>query len=120
MYGRRRSGTTGTGAASGRPPSNGLQSIHEAHHSSRQAASSWQLARKKQPSFDFSPKLVSVITASLQRASWSALQAHLHDPDVPFTLCHGDFNAANMFVSGGATPAAMRITLFDWSEVRVL
>ena len=44
------------------------------------------------------PRLVNIINQSLERTSWKALQAHLHDPHIPYTLTHGDFHAANMFL----------------------
>lgn len=74
-----------------------------------------------------SPRLVDIVERSLASASWKGLQAHLRDPAVPFTLCHGDFHAANMFLrphtgNSGAdgtvvpTPSSA-VVLFDWSEV---
>ena len=60
-----------------------------------------------------------MIEASLQRASWAKLQEHLKT--APFTLCHGDFHASNMFlrVTNGdsANDSEPRIVMFDWSEV---
>lgn len=74
-----------------------------------------------------SPKLVSIIDASFEHTSWDALMAHLSDPATPFTLCHGDFHAANMILSappvaeasnGDIVPARVcDVIMFDWSEV---
>lgn len=68
------------------------------------------------------------------------MQAHLHDPSVPFTLTHGDFHAANMLwcperaaatekasrsttpgssSSGGGGSGGGGMVLVDWSEVGV-
>ncbi len=63
----------------------------------------------------FSPKLVSIIDESLAKASWRSLQTHLNKPGVPFTLCHGDFHAANMFLLNDKED--IELVMFDWSEV---
>lgn len=60
-----------------------------------------------------SPKLQKVIDKSFQNTTWEALQQHLHDPKVPFTLCHGDFHAANMMM----VKSSGKVLMFDWSEV---
>ena len=63
-----------------------------------------------------SPKLVHVIDESFAATSWEKLQSHLRDPDVPFTLTHGDFHSSNMFLlPGDVSPSS--VCLFDWSEV---
>ena len=58
---------------------------------------------------------------SLAAASWAALQAHLHDPTVPWTLCHGDFHASNMIwrlgPADGASVIGCPVRMYDWSEV---
>ena len=73
------------------------------------------------------PRLVKIIDESYARASWAELQRFLHDPANPWTLCHGDFHASNMFLRGGADREKDAagcvetfpddVTLFDWSEV---
>ncbi len=50
------------------------------------------------PQVTLSPRLVGIIDRSFAESSWAGLQAHVRDPAVPFTLCHGDFHAANMFL----------------------
>lgn len=80
------------------------------------ARNDWKRVKTLHPSLELSAKLICVIDASLARASWKALQQHLSDPAVPFTLCHGDFHAANMFIKGNEAKA-FEISQFDWSEV---
>jgi hypothetical protein len=82
------------------------------------ARQAWAHALKQPAALQFSAKLVSVVEASLSKASWSLLQAHLRN--APFTLCHGDFHSSNMFVRNIPTKgnADHGIIMFDWSEVR--
>ncbi|KAG5176420.1 hypothetical protein JKP88DRAFT_334990 [Tribonema minus] len=71
--------------------------------------------------------LAAMMDASLEATSWQALQEHLRSPRTPFTLCHGDFHAANMIFlkdNGASTSPLSTSTssggeLFavDWSEV---
>eukprot|EP00026_Physarum_polycephalum_P009343 Phypoly_transcript_09463.p1 GENE.Phypoly_transcript_09463~~Phypoly_transcript_09463.p1 ORF type:complete len:431 (+),score=72.72 Phypoly_transcript_09463:104-1396(+) len=60
--------------------------------------------------FELSPKLAAIIEKSFARASWANLQAHLQNPAVPWTFCHGDFHAGNMVL------ANEEIHLVDWSQ----
>lgn len=82
----------------------------------------WKMIQKKE-NVKLDPDLSSIIDASYAQSSWSILQKHLHNPSVPFTLCHGDFHAANMSVqrlgSEGEFFDNHRIFLFDWSEIGV-
>ncbi|CAM9483000.1 unnamed protein product [Discosporangium mesarthrocarpum] len=57
--------------------------------------------------FTLSEKLVRIVDESFARASWAGLQKHLGDPLVPWTLCHGDFHAANMFLFGDSLDAGV-------------
>jgi len=81
----------------------------------------WEMIKKKDVKLD--ADLSSIIDASFAQSSWSVLQKHLHNPSVPFTLCHGDFHAANMSVqrlrSEGEFFDNHRIFLYDWSEIGV-
>lgn len=65
---------------------------------------------------------------SFAESSWSALQAHFAQGH-PWTLCHGDFHAANMLLvtegqqqqTGGGEEGQKgrrHIVMVDWSEVR--
>lgn len=67
------------------------------------------------------PRLVELLNASFEHTSWDGLQAHLHDPTVPFTLTHGDFHASNMLMRAGSSESSdslqQRLVLVDWSEV---
>lgn len=66
----------------------------------------------------FDPKLVGIIDRSFEESSWSSLQDHLQNQQIPFMLCHGDFHGANQLVKrdsiNGNTNTAL---LVDWSEV---
>ncbi|KAG5189793.1 hypothetical protein JKP88DRAFT_176593 [Tribonema minus] len=67
--------------------------------------------------------LAAIMDASLEAASWQALQAHLRDPRTPYTLCHGDFHAANMIFlkdapsSSTSTSSGGELFAVDWTEV---
>jgi Ser/Thr protein kinase RdoA (MazF antagonist) len=39
----------------------------------------------------------------------------LKDPDLAWTLCHGDFHASNSFY----LPQQKQVVFVDWSEVRI-
>eukprot|EP00042_Codosiga_hollandica_P047301 m.510898 g.510898 ORF g.510898 m.510898 type:complete len:311 (+) comp57422_c0_seq8:504-1436(+) len=82
---------------------------------------SWEAAKLTPIAVKFSEKLVAVMDKSFQNASWEWVQRRLHDPAIPFALCHGDFHAANMFLRTGADPiqtaADASLVMFDWSEV---
>jgi aminoglycoside/choline kinase family phosphotransferase len=55
----------------------------------------------------------------LAGASWTKMVAHLKSH--PFTLCHGDFHAANMLLLNNSDQTLEGISgglrWFDWSEV---
>jgi hypothetical protein len=82
----------------------------------------WETAKASATGAKFSLKLIAIIDQSFVRASWKNLQARLHNPAVPFTLCHGDFHAANMLVRTdippvtGTDPLGVDVVMFDWSE----
>lgn len=82
----------------------GLEKGHEA----------WKIAKvwhkEGKYGFEFSPKFISIIEKSWANSNWDALQAHLHNPKIPFTLCHGDYHAGNMVL------AEDEIYLVDWSQ----
>ncbi|CAM9410060.1 unnamed protein product [Choristocarpus tenellus] len=72
--------------------------------------------------FSLSSKLVRIVDESFALSSWKLLQAHLCDPSVPWTLCHGDFHASNMFAFAGLEKSdyshgGIGLALCDWSEV---
>lgn len=67
--------------------------------------------------FKLSEELASIIDESLAHSSWEALQAHIKDPKIPFTLCHGDFHASNMFLVRDPVSKQEAPVWFDWSEV---
>jgi hypothetical protein len=93
----------------------------------------WCFAKEKygsDPGGDvhLSPKLTAIIDDSYAVTCWERLQARLRDPSVPFTLCHNDFHASNMFLrvranlapiysSGAVHTTPSDIIMFDWSEV---
>ena len=86
----------------------------------QKARDAWAAAKANKTTSKYSPKLVAIMDESLKRASWHELQHHLRDPTVPFTLCHGDFHASNMYVSvreGADGKEELQWTLYDWSEV---
>jgi len=60
--------------------------------------------------FEFSQKLAAVIEKSFAHTSWANLQAHLQNPAIPWTLCHGDFHAGNMIL------VEEQLLLVDWSQ----
>lgn len=64
--------------------------------------------------FDLSPKLVKIIDESFARATWANLQAHLRNPSIPWTLCHGDFHAGNILLAGD------EVVLVDWAQGIIL
>lgn len=64
-----------------------------------------------------SPKILAIIDKSLQLTNWDDFQAHIKSN--PFTICHGDFHASNLFLyrkEGNDTDIPV---WFDWSEVGV-
>lgn len=94
----------------------------------------WATAKKKltaDPAGDvrLSPKLAAIIDASFENTRWENVVAHLSNPATPFTLCHGDFHAANMFLRAPPAPAEgytadtvvparpADVLMFDWSEI---
>jgi hypothetical protein len=84
----------------------------------QRARSAWAAALARND-LQLSPKLVSVLNETYERASWQQLQEHLRDRQVPFTLCHGDFHASNMYVSlqdGKDGQPEIKLCLYDWSE----
>lgn len=98
----------------------------------RTAARAWDGAMHKrrvhgspQSQLRLDAALERLVEASLRHASWSALQQHLHDPGVPFTLTHGDMHASNMLwrytraEAQGAADSDGELVLVDWSEVAV-
>jgi len=68
---------------------------------------------------DISPKLAGILDRAFETASWEALQTRLRDPAVPWTLCHGDFHASNLFLLNSAAAGEEEggLVLFDWTEV---
>ncbi len=87
------------------------------------------------PVFRMSPKLMSIMDASFAITTWDNFQRSLHDPTVPFTLCHSDFHASNaLYVANDAASASApangvpastasasasapgRVVFVDWSE----
>lgn len=72
-----------------------------------------------------SPKLVSIVDKSFEKASWGKLVQRLQDRRNPFTLCHSDFHASNTFLlrdrlrKDDDTISDEALVLFDWSEVGV-
>jgi hypothetical protein len=91
-------------------------------HSMATCLRRWQSAKVKASKPDsgitLSDKLVSIIDKSFASSSWEKLQAHLKNSDkVPFTLCHGDYHAANMFLVRDKDTEVDRPIMFDWSEV---
>lgn len=80
----------------------------------QKANSCWKYAKEKlikNGSLEFSEKLMNIMDESFSKTSWEQLQSQISDTSVPFTLCHGDFHAANMFFQN-ENPI-----LVDWSEV---
>jgi hypothetical protein len=73
----------------------------------------------------WSPFLVRLLDATMQRASWSAFQQRIADKHAPFTLTHGDFHCGNMMYRHRSTGVedkkrnAFDLWLLDWSEVGV-
>lgn len=68
--------------------------------------------------------MVAALDDAFSHSSWEALQARLHDAQTPFTLTHGDFHAANMFLrhasgSGAGPCTAEQLVLVDWAEASV-
>eukprot|EP00761_Pharyngomonas_kirbyi_P010712 gb/GECH01010734.1/.p1 GENE.gb/GECH01010734.1/~~gb/GECH01010734.1/.p1 ORF type:complete len:471 (+),score=91.02 gb/GECH01010734.1/:1-1413(+) len=84
---------------------------------------SWEATKKRvlssQNEIEFSSKLIDIIDSSFEHTSWENLQNHLHDDSVPFTLCHGDFHAANMLLLNRTPPGKEKdgLVMVDWSEV---
>jgi len=78
---------------------------------------SWQAIKRSidegKIGFKFSPKLRDVIDTSFAKASWESMQAHLQNPALPWTLCHGDYHAGNLIMAEGEVLAV------DWSQVGV-
>jgi thiamine kinase-like enzyme len=67
-------------------------------------------AKEGKLEFDLSPKLASIIAKSWANSSWDKLQAHLQNPEIPWTLCHGDFYAGNMILDGD------ELFWVDWAQ----
>lgn len=73
----------------------------------------------------FSPKLVSIMDKSFEKASWVKLVQRLQDRRNPFTLCHSDFHASNTFLlrdrlyKEDNAISDDALVLFDWAEVGV-
>jgi aminoglycoside phosphotransferase (APT) family kinase protein len=61
----------------------------------------------------WSRKLISIIDKSFAYSTWPNFQKEFAN-STPFTLCHGDFHAANMINKQDNT-----IILLDWSEVGI-
>lgn len=92
------------------------------------ARKGWEATKKKE-GVKLDATLSSIIEESFARSSWAHLQTHLKNPSIPFTLCHGDFHAANMSLQrldASADPSSMstgefrekhRLVMYDWSEV---
>ena len=80
------------------------------------ARSAWTKIKSRMASgsggVQWSPRIVSLLDASFEAASWTAMQAMLNDPSRRFALCHGDFHASNAFLLDDGS-----ISMFDWSEV---
>ncbi|CAO3573420.1 unnamed protein product [Mortierella alpina] len=92
--------------------------------------SAWEQGKQKvasgELSVTYSEKLVRIVDESFKRASWERLQERLHNRSEPFTLCHGDFHAANMILdrsthtsSSLSSSSSSSIVMYDWSEVCV-
>jgi hypothetical protein len=84
----------------------------------------WERAKTSSAREALSPKLIAIVDKSLAAASWERLQLQVHNKAQPFTACHGDFHAANMFLrhSNAYTQSDaqhVEIIMFDWSEVSV-
>ncbi|KAF9980696.1 hypothetical protein BGZ65_004785 [Modicella reniformis] len=86
-------------------------------------AVSWAKAKAKVANGDFevkySEKLVRIMDRAFAQASWKKLQQRLQDRAVPFTLCHGDFHAANMILDRSKSTISPDLVIYDWSEVSV-
>ncbi|KAK9679944.1 hypothetical protein K7432_016100 [Basidiobolus ranarum] len=65
----------------------------------------------------WSPKFVKIIDASYASTSWANLQDRLNNRKIPFTLCHGDFHAANMIWLKNESTDHLRVV--DWSEAGI-
>jgi len=78
---------------------------------------SWNKLKAKvssgEGSLKLDEKLLKIIDRSFENSSWENLQDHLKSQDVPFTLCHGDFHAANMFWN----QEKPHLRIYDWSEI---
>jgi len=85
-------------------------------HSLEFAKTGWNKCKSKIASGECSVKLdkkfVEMMDLSFEKTSWEGLQAHLQSPDVPFTICHGDFHASNMYWCKDAP----HLKFFDWTE----
>jgi hypothetical protein len=85
------------------------------------AVAGWHRAKElllQPPStVNFSARMVALVDASAAATSWDGLRAHLRDPKVPLSLCHGDFYAANVLVRAGDPLSAEAVLVVDWSEV---
>jgi Phosphotransferase enzyme family len=79
-----------------------------------QGRSLWRVVMKMDKEgklgFELSPKLASIIEKSWANSSWDKLQVHLQNPEIPWTLCHGDFHAGNMILDGD------ELFMVDWSQ----
>eukprot|EP01095_Lingulamoeba_sp_RSL-Kostka_P010324 TRINITY_DN3698_c0_g1_i1.p1 TRINITY_DN3698_c0_g1~~TRINITY_DN3698_c0_g1_i1.p1 ORF type:complete len:478 (-),score=151.65 TRINITY_DN3698_c0_g1_i1:97-1530(-) len=65
------------------------------------AVTAWEVAKeksKKEEGFEINEKLEKIIENSFKETTWENFQQYLNRKDVPFTLTHGDFHAANMII----------------------
>eukprot|EP01012_Entosiphon_sulcatum_P007468 TRINITY_DN1379_c0_g1_i2.p1 TRINITY_DN1379_c0_g1~~TRINITY_DN1379_c0_g1_i2.p1 ORF type:complete len:489 (+),score=59.97 TRINITY_DN1379_c0_g1_i2:33-1469(+) len=86
----------------------------------------WEHAKAKvKNGWVLSDELVAIIDKSYANSSWEQLQRHLHDPEIPFALVHGDFHASNMLwrlekpQGFQGRFADTQLIWVDWSEVGV-
>lgn len=79
----------------------------------------WESAKKKADApdsqFKINPRLRSIIDKTLEETNWDDFQAHIKSN--PFTLCHGDFHASNMFIFRKEGDESDTPVWFDWSEI---
>lgn len=61
------------------------------------------------------PKLRAILDKTFEMSNWEDFQTHIKSTS--FTLCHGDFHAANMFLYRKEGSEADIPLWFDWSEV---
>lgn len=79
----------------------------------------WESAKAKAANpdsgFKIDPKLRSIIDKTLEKTNWNDFQEHIHSN--PFTLCHGDYHASNMFIYRKPGSTTDIPVWFDWSEI---